>query len=50
MAGETQHYFVTNHPADMVLWVIGLGLGNERDVTVQGLEAIRGSSKVILEN
>jgi diphthine methyl ester synthase len=34
----------------MVLWVIGLGLGNERDVTVQGLEAIRGSSKVILEN
>ena len=34
----------------MVLWIIGLGLGNERDVTVKGLEAIRGSCKIILEN
>lgn len=34
----------------MVLYVIGLGLGDEKDITVRGLEAVRGSSKVVLEH
>ena len=33
----------------MVLYIIGLGLGDEKDVTVRGLEAIKSSSKVFLE-
>jgi len=33
----------------MVLYVIGLGLGDEKDVTVRGLEAIKNSDKVFLE-
>lgn len=33
----------------MVLYIIGLGLGDEKDITVRGLEAIRSSSKVFLE-
>eukprot|EP00903_Cladosiphon_okamuranus_P018589 g17112.t1 len=35
--------------AVMVLYVIGLGLGDEKDITVRGLEAVRGSAKVLLE-
>lgn len=34
----------------MVLYIIGLGLGDEKDVTVRGLELIKSSSKVFLEN
>lgn len=34
----------------MVLYIIGLGLGDEKDITVRGLEAIRGSAKVVLEH
>ena len=33
----------------MVLYIIGLGLGDEKDITVRGLEAIRSSDKVFLE-
>jgi diphthine synthase len=33
----------------MVLYIVGLGLGDERDVTVRGLEAIQRSDKVFLE-
>jgi diphthine synthase len=33
----------------MVLYVIGLGLGDEKDVTIRGLEAIKSSDKVFLE-
>ena len=33
----------------MVLYVIGLGMGDEKDVTVKGLEAIRGCSRLYLE-
>lgn len=33
----------------MVLYIIGLGLGDEKDVTVRGLEAIQSSTKVFLE-
>ncbi|EGC32872.1 hypothetical protein DICPUDRAFT_37635 [Dictyostelium purpureum] len=33
----------------MVLYVIGLGLGDEKDVTIKGYEAIKKSNKVYLE-
>ncbi len=33
----------------MVLYVIGLGLGDEQDITVKGLEAVRKSTRVYLE-
>ena len=32
-----------------VLYVIGLGLGDEKDITVRGLEAVKRSEKVFLE-
>ncbi|KAI4320257.1 hypothetical protein MLD38_033756 [Melastoma candidum] len=32
-----------------MLYVVGLGLGNEKDVTVKGLEAIRSCDKVYME-
>ena len=34
----------------MVLYIVGLGLGDERDVTVRGLEAIKSCEKVFLEH
>mmetsp|Transcript_17169 Transcript_17169/g.25421 ORF Transcript_17169/g.25421 Transcript_17169/m.25421 type:complete len:275 (+) Transcript_17169:40-864(+) len=33
----------------MVLFFVGLGLGNEKDITLRGLEAVKTSSKVYLE-
>lgn len=32
-----------------MLYVIGLGLADERDITVKGLEIVKRCSKVILE-
>ena len=32
-----------------MLYIIGLGLGDEKDVTVKGLEAIKSSDLVFLE-
>jgi len=32
-----------------MLYLIGLGLGDERDITVKGLEAIKSCDKVFLE-
>jgi hypothetical protein len=37
------------HPAAMPLWIIGLGLGDEKDVTVKGAEAIAKCDLVFLE-
>jgi diphthine synthase len=34
----------------MVLYFIGLGLGDETDITVKGLEAVKRSKRVYLEN
>lgn len=34
----------------MVLYMIGLGLSDEKDITVKGLEAVRRSTKVYLEH
>ncbi|GAB4821185.1 hypothetical protein N2152v2_008231 [Parachlorella kessleri] len=33
----------------MVLYIIGLGLADERDITVKGLEAVKASERVYLE-
>jgi len=33
-----------------MLYIIGLGLGNEKDITVKGLEAVRKCDKVYLDN
>lgn len=32
-----------------MLYIVGLGLGDEKDITVRGLEAVRRSTKVVLE-
>eukprot|EP00123_Amoebidium_parasiticum_P021269 comp64517_c0_seq1/m.47968 comp64517_c0_seq1/g.47968 ORF comp64517_c0_seq1/g.47968 comp64517_c0_seq1/m.47968 type:complete len:279 (-) comp64517_c0_seq1:26-862(-) len=32
-----------------MLYVVGLGLGDERDITVKGLEAVKGAKRVYLE-
>ena len=34
----------------MVLYVIGLGLGDEKDITVRGLEAVKSCDKLFLEH
>ena len=34
----------------MVLYLVGLGLGDEKDITVRGLEMVRGCSKIFLEH
>jgi len=34
----------------MVLYLVGLGLGDEKDITVKGLETVRKCSKVYLEH
>lgn len=33
----------------IMLYLIGLGLSDEKDVTVRGLEAIKGSDRIYLE-
>ena len=33
----------------MVFYIIGLGLGDETDITVKGLNAIKSSEKIFLE-
>ena len=33
----------------MVLYMIGLGLSDEKDITVKGLEAVKSSTHVFLE-
>lgn len=33
----------------MVLFLIGLGLGDEKDITVRGLEIVKSCSKLFLE-
>ncbi|KAL7513525.1 hypothetical protein ACHAXN_010747 [Cyclotella atomus] len=38
-----------DNPVNMVLYIIGLGLHDEKDVTIRGLELIKSSSKVFLE-
>ncbi|KAA8914526.1 tetrapyrrole methylase [Sphaerosporella brunnea] len=38
-----------NHQHKMVLYFIGLGLSNEKDITVAGLEVVKRASRVYLE-
>ena len=33
-----------------MLYFIGLGLGNEKDITVKGLEAVKSCDKIFLEH
>lgn len=33
----------------MVLYIVGLGLSDEKDITVKGLEAVRSCSRVYLD-
>ena len=33
-----------------MLYFIGLGLGNEKDITLRGLEAVKSCEKIFLEN
>ena len=33
----------------MVLYVIGLGLGDEKDITIRGLEAVKSCKRLYLE-
>ena len=33
-----------------MLYFIGLGLGNEKDITLRGLEAVKSCDKSFLEN
>ena len=33
-----------------MLYIIGLGLGDEKDISVKGLEAIRSCGKIFLEH
>ena len=34
----------------MVLFIIGLGLGDERDISIKGFDAIKSSDIIYLEN
>ena len=36
-------------PSSTMLYLVGLGLSDEKDVTVRGLEAIKQSERVYLE-
>ena len=33
-----------------MLYFVGLGLGNEKDITLRGLEAVKSCEKIFLEN
>lgn len=33
----------------MVLYIVGLGLGDEKDITVRGLEAVKSCTRLYLE-
>lgn len=33
-----------------MLYIIGLGLGDERDITLRGLEAVKKSQKLYIES
>lgn len=35
--------------AGAMLYIVGLGLGDERDITVRGLDAVRSCSKIYME-
>lgn len=47
---QAQISHVISNPAKrMTLFVVGLGLADEKDITVRGLECVRRSSRVFLE-
>ena len=46
---EIKKLIVIRKEHNMVLHMIGLGLSDEKDISVKGLEAVKRSSKVYLE-
>lgn len=48
---EGQIYFLTpfKQPNATMLYLIGLGLSDETDITVKGLEVVKKASRVYLE-
>jgi hypothetical protein len=40
---------LNHHQDKMVLYLIGLGLGDETDITIKGLNAVKASKRVYLE-
>jgi diphthine synthase len=47
-ASPTTTFTSTRSPAKM-LYLVGLGLADERDITVKGLEIVKKASRVYLE-
>ena len=45
-----QGFSSTHHTAHMPLYIIGLGLGDESDITLKGADAIKKCDKVFLES
>jgi diphthine methyl ester synthase len=36
-------------PSSLMLFIVGLGLSDEKDITVKGLEAVKSCTRVYLE-
>lgn len=43
------HSVLSQPAAGAMLYIVGLGLGDERDITVRGLDAVRSCSKIYME-
>jgi len=48
LAGDQLNNLIL-HQIKMVLYLIGLGLGDEKDITIKGLEAVKVSKRIYLE-
>ena len=46
---KSQHSPREKAPEELMLYLVGLGLGDAKDVTVKGLEIIKEADKVFLE-
>lgn len=44
-----RHSVLSPPAAGAMLYIVGLGLGDERDITVRGLDAVRSCSKIYME-
>ena len=48
--GTSQNLSNRTGKTTAMLYFIGLGLGNEKDITVRGLEAVKSCDKIFLEH
>ncbi len=46
---KTSFFGLPIFSSGQMLYLIGLGLGDEKDITVKGLEAVKSCSKIFLE-